>query len=96
MAKLKLKDVRKVIADEGLIYLKSGGFDSYGHPTVVVEFPEMDGDNNIGRVSYSGTPRNPRKALFRFRTKLRKIVSGRDLLDPYLEKSSEEINSFFE
>ncbi len=96
MAKLRLKEVRKVIADEGLIYLKFGGFDSYGHPSVIVQFPLMDGDNNIGRVSYSGTPKSPRKALLRFRTKLRKIVSGRDLLNPYLEKSSEEVNSFFE
>ena len=95
MAKLKLKDVRKVIADEGLIYLKSGGLDSYGHPTVIVEFPEMDGDNNISRISYAGTPRSPSRALLRFRTKLRKIVSGRDKIDRFVEKASEDVESFF-
>ena len=96
MAKLRLKEVRKVIEDEGLVYLKSGGRDSYGHPTVIVEFPDMESDKNISRVSYAGTPRSPRTALFRFRTKLRKIASGRDKIDPFVEKSSEDVESFFE
>ncbi len=95
MAKLKLKDVRKVIADEGLIYLSSGEHDSYGHPTVIVEFPNMGSDKKISRVSYAGTPRSPRNALFRFRTKLRKISSGREEIDHFVEKSSEDVESFF-
>lgn len=77
-----IKQIKKVVKELDLVFLKAGTFDSHGHPTVYVLFPSFEEGYQVRRVAYAGTPVNRQRALFRFKTKLRKIMLGRQMINP--------------
>ena len=71
-----------MVKELDLVFLKAGKFDSNSHPTVYILFPSFEEGYQVRRVAYAGTPANRQRALFRFKTKLRKIMFGRQMINP--------------
>ena len=72
-----MRQLKKLVVEMDLVYVEQGPTDSKGHPTHFILFPTICGKGEIKRVASAGSPKSQKRALFRFRSKLNKVMDGR-------------------